>query len=50
MQNDPDNFTDPDRFIPERFESDAGIKSFSYFPFGVGPRNCIGKSGMVIMT
>ncbi|KAI8115355.1 putative cytochrome P450 4d14 [Lucilia cuprina] len=42
---DPDYFTNPNDFIPERFESDSNqkIHPFAYTPFSAGPRNCIGQ-------
>ncbi|XP_050323272.1 cytochrome P450 9b2 [Bactrocera neohumeralis] len=38
-------FEDPDAFNPERFsdENKDNIKPFTYLPFGVGPRMCIGN-------
>ena len=39
-------FVEPERFCPERFDPDLGEKhpSFAYFPFGAGPRMCIGST------
>ncbi len=38
-------FPEPDRFLPERWapEAEARIPKFAYFPFGAGPRSCIGS-------
>jgi cytochrome P450 len=43
---DPRFFPDPLRFDPERFSAEgrAGRAKFTYFPFGAGPRQCIGES------
>jgi len=42
---DPRWFSDPDRFDPLRFtpEAKASRPKLSYFPFGAGPRICIGE-------
>ncbi|GBP26417.1 Cytochrome P450 9e2 [Eumeta japonica] len=47
---DPKYYPDPHRFDPERFsdENKHNIKPFTYLPFGVGPRNCIGSRFAII--
>ena len=42
---DPQLWTDPERFDPERFApaAEAGRPKFAYFPFGGGPRRCVGE-------
>jgi cytochrome P450 len=49
-QRDPRWFTEPERFIPERWNEEANGKlpRFAYFPFGGGPRVCIG-AGFAMM-
>jgi len=39
-------FSEPDQFRPERWENDFAkrLPRFAYFPFGGGPRLCIGQS------
>jgi len=34
---------DPDEFRPSRFAGESDRHSFAFFPFGVGPRQCIGE-------
>lgn len=45
IQMDPKYFPEPDKFEPERFsdENKDSIVPGTYMPFGIGPRNCIGK-------
>ena len=45
MHRDPTLFEDPERFQPERWAGDAQrrLPRFAYFPFGGGPRICIGN-------
>lgn len=45
VMRDPDYFSNPNDFIPERFagESEEKINPFSFIPFSAGPRNCIGQ-------
>ena len=51
-QRDPRWFPDPERFDPERWRVDpvrtGRIPRFAYFPFGGGPRVCVG-AGFAMM-
>ena len=44
VQRDARFFTDPDSFRPERWTDDfeEALPEYAYFPFGGGPRHCIG--------
>jgi cytochrome P450 len=45
MHRDARYFPEPERFDPERWSAEArdSRPQFSYFPFGGGPRRCIGE-------
>ena len=46
MHRDPRYYEEPGKFRPERWEdgSAEGLPKYAYFPFGGGPRLCIGQS------
>ncbi len=46
MHHDPRYFDQPDVFLPERWVNDfeKRLPRYAYFPFGGGPRVCIGNS------
>lgn len=44
MHRAPQYWPEPDRFLPERWETeDPNRPKFAYYPFGGGPRLCIGE-------
>ncbi|XP_073988999.1 probable cytochrome P450 6a13 isoform X4 [Rhodnius prolixus] len=46
IQSDPNNYADPESFIPERFadETKGSIDAGAYLAWGLGPRLCLGKN------
>jgi cytochrome P450 len=45
-QRHPRFWPDPDEFDPDRFMDEAAVKArprYAYFPFGGGPRGCVGE-------
>ena len=46
LQHDARFFPDPERFDPQRWSEHDGVKGprYAYFPFGAGPRSCIGAN------
>jgi len=54
-QRDPRFFETPEQFQPERWAQDYSGPRFAYFPFGGGPRQCIGEGfawmeGMLVLA
>lgn len=45
FHHDPKYYPEPQKFDPERFndENKHNIQPYTYLPFGMGPRNCIGS-------
>ncbi|MFN7472571.1 MAG: cytochrome P450 [Roseiflexaceae bacterium] len=45
MHRDPRFYPEPDRFLPSRWTPEfiAALPRYAYFPFGGGPRQCIGQ-------
>ena len=42
-QRDARYFDEPEQFKPERWENTEQLPKYAYFPFGGGPRQCIGN-------
>ncbi|KAF5287154.1 hypothetical protein FQA39_LY16032 [Lamprigera yunnana] len=45
LHMDPKYYPNPDKFDPERFseENRDKIRPYTFVPFGIGPRNCLGS-------
>lgn len=50
IHHDPKIYSDPEAFIPERFNGDVVRHPMHYLPFGDGPRNCIGNINYKILS
>jgi cytochrome P450 len=43
VHRSPDYWANPEQFDPDRWTGESDRPRFAYFPFGGGPRHCIGK-------
>ena len=46
-----ENFPNPVEFLPERFSKEGNEENnqnYTFFPFSLGPRNCIGQNFVII--
>ena len=52
VHRDPRWYEDPEKFLPERWENNLmkRLPKFAYFPFGGGPRQCIGNTFALMET
>lgn len=50
LHRNPTHWPEPDRFLPERFDSTSHRHRFAYAPFGGGPHKCVGNDFALMAT
>ncbi|XP_062420197.1 cytochrome P450 3A30-like isoform X2 [Pungitius pungitius] len=52
LHRDPDLWPEPEEFRPERFsaQNKRSINPYTYLPFGMGPRNCLGMRFALVLV
>ncbi|XP_033478797.1 cytochrome P450 3A30-like [Epinephelus lanceolatus] len=52
LHHDPELWPEPEEFKPDRFskQSKQSINPYTYLPFGIGPRNCLGMRFALMMV
>lgn len=52
MHRDPELWPEPEQFKPDRFskQNKQSINPYTYLPFGLGPRNCLGMRFALMMV
>uniref|UniRef100_A0A3Q4AK07 unspecific monooxygenase n=1 Tax=Mola mola TaxID=94237 RepID=A0A3Q4AK07_MOLML len=52
LHRDPEFWPDPEEFKPDRFskQNKQRINPYTYLPFGIGPRNCIGMRFALVIV
>ncbi|XP_036968051.1 cytochrome P450 3A30-like isoform X1 [Acanthopagrus latus] len=52
LHHDPELWPEPEEFKPDRFskQNKQNINQYTYLPFGLGPRNCIGMRFALVMV
>lgn len=44
LHQSEEHFSEPTKYVPERFLGEPTFHKYAYIPFGSGPRNCVARS------